>query len=156
MEIVVANNVTALRRVATIVNGTLVVDFLTDVGDVATFDEMVVAMEEDGHARRIEDGTAADAVAYAVHPNGRTVGSFNAVVVGDAAVFDKVVRGGEGGTVAAAQAYTSGSNLIDVAVLDSIEVAGFAVEHGIFVNAAHHVAHHTSGELTTGFHGVRT
>ena len=155
VEVVVSDDVSTLRWVATIVNGTLVVDFLTDVGDVATFDEMVVAMEEDGHARRIEDGTAADAVAYAVHPNGRTVGTFNAVVVGDAAVFNKVVRGGESGTVTAAQTHSAGSYLIDVAVSDSVEVTGFAVEHGVFVYAAHHVAHHASLDLTAGFHGVR-
>lgn len=71
MKITITDNISLLRRITTIINSSLIIDFRTHIRYVTQFYHMVISMKQDSHAGRIIDVTFRDAVTHTIHIPGR-------------------------------------------------------------------------------------
>ena len=133
VKITITDDIATFGGIAAIVDGALVVHFLADVLNAAFFNEMVVSMEENGHAGSVGDVTLGDTVANAFHPNGGAIGFLNPVEAGDTAVLHYVVPTFKRPSNASAKADSACTDLIDHTIHDMVVFTGIAVEKWIVV-----------------------
>jgi hypothetical protein len=81
MKITITDNISLLRRITTIINSSLIIDFRTHIRYVTQFYHMVISMKQDSHAGRIIDVTFRDAVTHTIHPYSGTIGFLNPVII---------------------------------------------------------------------------
>ena len=73
MEIVVADDIAALRPIAPHVKRAHIARLQADMGNVVVFDGMIVAVEQDGGMRPVVNAVMRDHVAHTLQHDGRLI-----------------------------------------------------------------------------------
>ena len=73
MEITVTDYVPQLRRITSVIDSSLIIDFAAYIGNFTEFYYMIISMKKNSHAGSVVDIAFAYPVAYTVYPDSRSI-----------------------------------------------------------------------------------